>query len=378
MAKPGSPPTQWATDATFSSGPRAGDNTKAGMAAAAAQGFVPGDTAKSPTLNEVLNMITGWLDWLNDGSSAADADAHIVETDSSGKASLKQLDVDWDGSGFGVEVTGTQTGGGALLYLSHTGTASGANTIEAINGSANGGNAIKAQYQGADATGAVVYANAVTENVGCFAAECSNNATPGFAIVEAPDDAGDIRLAQRTANSTSTVGGDLWMANGVGTPNHDDPIRFHEVLYNDDLMFVHSSLVPHLLTGESRDSTDAILSRTISSYISMVDRQYYARGSDTIRVRAGLSISSNGSGVAEVRLVVNGVEVDHREWDGTQYWPTGTTGEEFDLVMCSDVSEAAVSASGLTTVALQWRETGSGTIYSARSYIEVYRGFNQD
>ena len=168
MAKPGSAPTQWATDATFLSGPRAGDATKAGMAAAAAQGFIPGDTAKSPTLNEVLNMITAWLDWLNDGTSAADADAHIVETDANGKASLKQLEVPWDGSGFGIEVTGTQTGGGALMRLSHTGTAVGANTIEAINGSANGGFAIKAQYQGADVAGAVVYGNAVTECVaGC-------------------------------------------------------------------------------------------------------------------------------------------------------------------------------------------------------------------
>lgn len=377
MPKPGSAPTQWATDATFSSGPRTGDATKAGMTAAAAQGFIPGDTAKSPTLNEVLNMITAWLDWLNDGTSAADADAHIVETDANGKASLKQLEVPWDGAGFGVQISGTQTGGGALIYAAHTGTASNAHTIWAINGSANGGNAIRAQYQGADASGAVVYGNAVTECVAVFAAECSNNDTPGFSVVEFPTASGDFRWGDRTGDSTTTTDGDMWLALSHAQPDHDDPLRFYDST-TPGVEYVHSSEVPHLLTSESRDSTDPILSRTISSYITIVDRQYYARGSDTIRVRAGLSISSDGIGEAEIRLVVNGFSVDSRLWDGTQYSPSGTTGEDFDLILCSDVSEAALGVSGLTTVALQWRETSTGTIYCARAHIEVYRGFNQD
>lgn len=378
MAKPGSAPTIWASDATFASGPEAGNNTKGGLSGVAAQGLIPGvSTVQGPQLNELWNMLCLWASWVNDGSAAADEDAHIVETDADGRASLWGLDIaHGTDSSFAIEVTGAATSGTALVRAQYTGGASDYATIRATSTATGAGSAYDGTYTGGGGGGSVYYGNAVTQAVGVFVAECSNNDTPGFALAEFPTAAGDFRWSDRSGDSTTTTDGDMWLALSMATPDHDDPLRFRDG--GSGTKYVHSSADPHLLTSEARDSNDSILSRTISSYISMVDRQYYARGSDTIRVRAGLSISSNNGGVAEVRLVVNGVEVDRREWDSNSYFPTNSTGEDFDLIMCSDVSEAAVSASGLTTVALQWRETGSGTIYSARSHIEVYRGFNQD
>jgi len=379
MAKPGSAPTEWASDTNFASGPASGSPTKDGLAGAAAQGVIAGLPFEAEPLNALLNETYQWVAWVNDGTAAADADAHIVETDSDGKVSVKKLEIDHSSAtGFGLEVTGTATTGSTALGLfTYTGSINDYPAISVVHGGTGGGqlHGVRSQYQGSAATGACFYGNAITSAGGVFVAECSSNSTPAFALAEEPTAAGDFRWWDRSSNSTSTTGGDMWLALSHATPNHDDPLRF----YDDNagaIDYVHSSDVPHLLTSEARDSSDSVLSRTISSYANVVDRQYYARGSDTIRVRAGISLSQTGGGIAEVRLVVDGTEVDVR----SLAWPLAATdGEGFDLILCSDVSEAAVSASGLITVALQWREnSASGTIFSARAHIEVYRGFNQD
>ena len=77
-----------ATDATFGAGPAAGNQTKAALVDPA-QGFVPGSAVAAETVNELFNISGQWItDWVSQGSTTADLDAHIVETDANGLASI--------------------------------------------------------------------------------------------------------------------------------------------------------------------------------------------------------------------------------------------------------------------------------------------------
>lgn len=82
----------WATDANYSSGPATGQPTKVAIPTPA-QGLVPGDDLIPEYLNNLFNALSGWTDWLLDGSSAGALDAHIVETDSGGDTAVNNLDV---------------------------------------------------------------------------------------------------------------------------------------------------------------------------------------------------------------------------------------------------------------------------------------------
>ena len=92
MAKPVTAFT-WATDANFSSGPASGNATKINPPGwpNVVQGNVPDLTIVAEFQNTALNHIASWIDWVNDGSSAGAADAHIVETDSNGDTAVQDL-----------------------------------------------------------------------------------------------------------------------------------------------------------------------------------------------------------------------------------------------------------------------------------------------
>lgn len=86
----------WATDTNFSSGPDTGNPTKANPPGwpNVAQGNVPGLGVVAAFINKVLNVIGQWVNgWLLLGSSAGGADAHIVETNSSGHTALREIDL---------------------------------------------------------------------------------------------------------------------------------------------------------------------------------------------------------------------------------------------------------------------------------------------
>jgi len=90
--KPGTTPRKWATDAVYSSGPFIGDPTKADPGAGiAAEGHRPGSLFPTAAEHENYqqNQQSTWIvDWLALGSSAGAADAHLVETASTGRTSL--------------------------------------------------------------------------------------------------------------------------------------------------------------------------------------------------------------------------------------------------------------------------------------------------
>lgn len=94
--KPITQPEYWATDAVYTTGPFVGQPQKVvPPGPTAAEGHRPG--ALFPTPAEYENSqqynITGLCQWTFAGSSTGAADAHIVETDSAGRAGLQALTV---------------------------------------------------------------------------------------------------------------------------------------------------------------------------------------------------------------------------------------------------------------------------------------------
>lgn len=94
--KPATALKAWATDALYTTGPKAGAATKVEIPdGVAAEGHRPGKTA--PTAAEYWNwwlwVLFAWIDWLMSGSSAGAPDAHLVETTSTGRTQLQGLDL---------------------------------------------------------------------------------------------------------------------------------------------------------------------------------------------------------------------------------------------------------------------------------------------
>ena len=77
-----------ATNTNYSVGPLAGFATKV-VPADIPNGFTPGQGVQPEPVNYCLHYTGKWItDWLDLGSSAADLDAHIVETDGTGEAKI--------------------------------------------------------------------------------------------------------------------------------------------------------------------------------------------------------------------------------------------------------------------------------------------------
>ncbi len=112
-----------ATDATFSSGPASGLSTRI-ILPSLLQGHIPGTGAAAEHANYVGGITGDWIsDWLFLGTSAADEDAHIVETDSDGLASATRINVGGSTAGGAVpsiEATGPSTGDAPAIEANFT------------------------------------------------------------------------------------------------------------------------------------------------------------------------------------------------------------------------------------------------------------------
>jgi hypothetical protein len=95
----------FSTDANFSSGPASGNPTKVNPAGYPSnlQGFIPGLEYAAELRNKLFNIIGQWTGWLFAGSSAGAANAHIVETDTSGNTKVRNA-------------TFTEPGGGIVSF----------------------------------------------------------------------------------------------------------------------------------------------------------------------------------------------------------------------------------------------------------------------
>lgn len=85
----------WASNANWSAGPSIGLANKWDPSPFAANGHIEGVTnpTDSRTQNGWQNRVSKWSIWVELGSSAGAADAHIVETSSLGKTVLQALDI---------------------------------------------------------------------------------------------------------------------------------------------------------------------------------------------------------------------------------------------------------------------------------------------
>ena len=116
---------EWASNANYTVGPTGiiGTPTKesTSLATAVANGFTPW-LPEAPATGEHTNewMHRGWalLDWVYQGSATASADAHIVETDSAGRAALTAAASASPGLG---TITSTVTGSGGIAVSAGSG-----------------------------------------------------------------------------------------------------------------------------------------------------------------------------------------------------------------------------------------------------------------
>lgn len=118
MSKPAGTVQIWADNAVHLFGDYPGDATKVNPGAGVvAAGLIPGDPAP-PTAEETNHEFNRWtlfLAWVAEGTSANDADAHIVETDANGDISVRRGTFFTDGA-FLNAVTATATGGGSGVF----------------------------------------------------------------------------------------------------------------------------------------------------------------------------------------------------------------------------------------------------------------------
>jgi hypothetical protein len=141
--KPSTLPRPWATNAVYATGPFAGQPGKVDPGlGVAAEGHRPG--ANDPTAaeheNYQQNLVTAsWIPWVNSGSSAGAADAHIVETTAAGRTSLRGLSVTDTVDETAVSIIGASTGIIPSVSMTNTGNA----TVLDIRGASDAaGNAL--------------------------------------------------------------------------------------------------------------------------------------------------------------------------------------------------------------------------------------------
>lgn len=128
MAKPTDIVPIWASNATWSVGPDIGNNTKADCTSVAPEGHVGGAT--NPTMafhqNDWQNKVSNLCNWVEDGSAAGAADAHVVETDANGKTAVRKLDVLGNASASGPSLSVTR---GSTPYEAVLITTAGVSTV---------------------------------------------------------------------------------------------------------------------------------------------------------------------------------------------------------------------------------------------------------
>lgn len=116
MSKPGAP-TSWASNTNYAGGPRVGTPTRALINTQhKTDGWWPDEKPSAQQQNQWNWEVWVWLEWVFDGSSAGAEDAHIVETDSGGIATLAKLICTGQAAGsLGVQSSGTTSWAGGAF-----------------------------------------------------------------------------------------------------------------------------------------------------------------------------------------------------------------------------------------------------------------------
>lgn len=183
--KPLTQPEYWATDLVYTTGPFIGQPQKVVPPAAfAAEGHRPGSLFPTPAEYENSQQynLTGLVRWLFLGTSAPDPDAHVVETDSTGRAGLHGLDVNDTVDETAVDITAVSTLAPAMLVTN----TSGGGCIQADMGNASSAGFVVQTGTGASAIGnSIVMASTPTGGRGVLISADASTAGRGMRIEHA-------------------------------------------------------------------------------------------------------------------------------------------------------------------------------------------------
>jgi hypothetical protein len=119
MATKPSSTLNFATSTNFTLGPFIGSPTKV-VPPDLTNGFVPGEGVGAAHQNYLHNLWADWATWLDYGSPLAGLDAHVVETDSTGKSHLAMLELGGTaGTTFALEVEANSAAPTAAIYVTN-------------------------------------------------------------------------------------------------------------------------------------------------------------------------------------------------------------------------------------------------------------------
>lgn len=93
--RPAGNPPIWAQTTNYPAGadPWSANATKVTAPTAIGVGFTPETGIVAEYANDEFNVLSTWVEWLSFGSNAAGLDAHVVETDSTGKVTISRAEI---------------------------------------------------------------------------------------------------------------------------------------------------------------------------------------------------------------------------------------------------------------------------------------------
>lgn len=237
----------YATNVNYTAGPFVGSPTKV-VPVDIPNGFIPGQGVPSAHHNYLWNISGQWIsDWLDLGTSAADLDAHIVETDADGKSNLAALELGNTASSNPALVVRentaaassasffTNSAGGYCILANSTGAASTIRGVHtgtgpALEGLALGTDNVGVSGTGSDA-GAGVFAQGGTTGAG-LEAQGGVTGGSGAVVTGGTDGIGLEAIATGTEPAVLATNSG---ANGAGLqvlcPNVANPSAGIEVLH---------------------------------------------------------------------------------------------------------------------------------------------------
>lgn len=282
--KPTTLPRIWAQNTNYVNGPFVGSIQKVDPGPAAAEGHRPGSAFPTPA--EWQNYQQYWedvwiVDWLALGSSAGAADAHIVETDSTGRSRIHGVTVQNGADEIALVVAGAPTtqpvtqiiGSSDVTALKILGQNATDATVEVtcLTGAAaiqakvdNGGTAIFVDLDGAGPFATGLFASVGADGGRGFSIQATGNTLPASII-------------SMTANATTDVAPGLLVSCFLSS---DDGIKIQrDAGTGVGLRVVTDDAAPGILV-ESTSATDPCVEATNSS------------GGNVFRASTGVSSAS--------------------------------------------------------------------------------------
>lgn len=132
--RPAGNPPIWAQTTNYPAGadPWSGMATKVTAPTASGVGFTPETGIVSDYMNDQLNTLSTWVEWLSFGSSAGAEDAHVIEADSTGLSAIAGLVIGGTTAAF-APITVTANSGATGSAITTTNNAGGFALLAASN-----------------------------------------------------------------------------------------------------------------------------------------------------------------------------------------------------------------------------------------------------